>query len=50
MSVALSEAEVHWRQFLASLQQRGLQGVTFIVSDDHAGLSAARTAIFPAVP
>jgi transposase-like protein len=50
VSAALSEAEVHWRQFLASLQQRGLQGVTFIVSDDHAGLSAARTAIFPAVP
>lgn len=50
VSAALSEAEVHGRQFLASLQQRGLQGVSFIVSDDHAGLSAARTAIFPAVP
>ena len=50
VSAALSEAEVHWRQFLASLQQRGLQGVTFIVSDGHAGLSAARAAIFPAVP
>jgi transposase-like protein len=50
VSAALSEAEVHWRQFLSSLQQRGLQGVTFIVSDDHAGLGAARAAIFPAVP
>ena len=50
VSAALSEAEVHWRQFLTSLQQRGLQGVTFIVSDDHAGLGAARAAIFPAVP
>ena len=50
VSAALSEAEVHWRQFLQSLQQRGLQGVTFIVSDDHAGLGAARTAVFPAVP
>jgi putative transposase len=50
VSVALSEAEVHWRDFLHSLQQRGLSGVQFIVSDDHAGLGAARTAVFPAVP
>jgi transposase-like protein len=50
VSVALSEAEVHWRTFLQSLQQRGLSGVQFIVSDDHAGLGAARTAVFPAVP
>ena len=50
LSVALSEAEVHGRHFLQSLQQRGLHGVQFIVSDDHAGLGAARTAVFPAVP
>lgn len=50
VSVALSEAEAHWRQFLSSLQQRGLHGVSFIVSDDHAGLGAARTAVFPSVP
>jgi putative transposase len=50
VSVALSEAEVHWRQFLSSLQQRGLHGVTLIVSDDHAGLGAARAAVFPSVP
>jgi transposase-like protein len=50
VSVALSEAEVHWRHFLQSLQQRGLHGVQFIVSDDHAGLGAARTAVFPSVP
>jgi putative transposase len=50
LSVALSEAEVHWRHFLQSLQQRGLHGVHFIVSDDHAGLGVARTAVFPAVP
>ena len=50
VSVALSEAEVHWRDFLQSLQQRGLCGLQFIVSDDHAGLGAARTAVFPAVP
>jgi transposase-like protein len=50
VSAALSEAEVHWRTFLQSLVQRGLAGVAFIVSDDHAGLGAARTAVFPAVP
>ena len=44
VSVSLSEAEVHWRDFLASLQARGLHGVQLIVSDDHAGLAAARQA------
>lgn len=48
LSVALSEAEVHWRKFLESLQARGLRGTTFIVSDDHAGLKAARRAVFGA--
>jgi transposase-like protein len=50
VSVELSEAEIHWRTFLQSLQARGLCGVAFIVSDDHAGLRAARTAVFPSVP
>ena len=50
VSVALSEAETHWRDFLCSLQERGLHGTEFIVSDDHAGLQAARRARFPAVP
>lgn len=42
--VSLSEAEVHWRDFLAGLQARGLHGVQLVVSDDHAGLAAARQA------
>ncbi len=46
VSVSLSEAEVHWREFLASLQDRGLHGVRYIVSDDHAGLKQARAARF----
>ena len=50
VSVALSEAEVHWRAFLDSLIRRGLKGVKLIVSDDHAGLQAARRATFPSVP
>lgn len=45
VSVALSEAEVHWRGFLESLVARGLRGVEFIVSDDHSGLRAARRAV-----
>ena len=31
VSVSLSEAEVHWRDFLASLQDRGLHGVKLMV-------------------
>lgn len=50
VSVSLSEAEVHWREFFASLQDRGMYGVKMITSDDHAGLKAARTARFPGVP
>lgn len=50
VSVALSEAEVHWRAFLDSLLRRGLSGVKLIVSDDHAGLKAARRATLPSVP
>lgn len=50
VSVSLSEAEVHWREFLASLQDRGLHGVRYLVSDDHAGLKQARAARFAGVP
>lgn len=50
VSTSFSEAEVHWREFLQSLTQRGLHGVELVVSDDHAGMKAARKAIFPNVP
>ncbi len=50
VSVELSEAEVHWRTFLQSLTARGLHGVQLIASDDHAGLRAARKAVFTGVP
>ena len=49
-SVSLSEAEVHWRRFLADLKDRGLQGIDLIVSDAHEGLKAARKAVFGGVP
>ena len=45
VSVALSEAEVHWRAFLEGLQARGMRGVEYVVSDDHAGLRTARRAV-----
>lgn len=50
VSVSLSEAEVHWRDFFAGLQGRGVSGVRLLISDDHAGLKAAREARFPGVP
>lgn len=50
VSVSLSEHEAHWRTFLQSLVARGLSGVQLITSDDHAGLKAARIAVFGGVP
>lgn len=50
ISVSLSEAEVHWRQFLSSLKDRGLHGVELVTSDAHEGLAAARKAVFGSVP
>lgn len=50
VSVSLSEHEVHWRSFLESLKQRGLGGIQLITSDDHAGLRAARLAVFGGIP
>jgi putative transposase len=50
ISVALSEHEVHWRTFLQTLVARGLRGVQLVISDAHAGLQAARTAVLGGVP
>lgn len=50
VSVALSEAEIHWRTFLDSLVSRGLHGLLCITSDAHSGLKAALKAVFPSVP
>jgi transposase-like protein len=50
VSAKLSEAEVHWRDFLAALQERGLHGLEFIVSDQHPGLCAALAARLPGIP
>lgn len=49
ISVSLSEAEVHWREFFKSLLERGLHGVELITSDAHPGLKEARKACFAGV-
>ncbi len=49
ISAKLSEQEPHWREFLQSLQTRGLHGVELIISDAHIGLKAAKKAVFPSV-
>jgi len=50
VSVSLSEHETHWKTFLKSLKDRGLNGVRLVISDDHEGLGAARRAVFGSVP
>ncbi len=50
VSVKLSEAEVHWRDFLGELQDRGMHGVQLVSSDSHEGLKAALRARMPNVP
>lgn len=48
-SVALSEAEVHWRRFMTSLLECGMHGMQLVTSDDHKGLQKARQATMPSV-
>jgi putative transposase len=43
------ESQSRWREFLVQLQERGLQGVQFVVSDDHPGLKAAIREVWPGV-
>lgn len=50
VSVSLSEAEVHWRDFLSSLKKRGLHGLKMITTDDHEGIKAALKSTFNGVP
>jgi transposase-like protein len=50
VSASMSEAEVHWRESLASLQARGLHGVKLVTSDAHAGLKEALAARLTGVP
>jgi transposase-like protein len=43
------ESQSSWREFLLGLQERGLHGVQFVVSDDHPGLKAAIREVLPEV-
>jgi putative transposase len=40
VELANRESRSSWRDFLLGLRERGLSGVEFVVSDDHAGLPA----------
>lgn len=50
VSCALSEAEVHWRDFLNSLRERGIGIPDLATSDAHTGLKAALKACLGATP
>ena len=50
VTVSMSEAEVHWRDFLLSLKMRGMHGVKLITSDDHSGLKSAFESTLAGVP
>jgi len=43
------ESQSSWKEFLVQLKERGLQGVQFVVSDDHPGLKAAIQEVLPGV-
>jgi putative transposase len=47
VELANRESQTSWRDFLLELKQRGLMGVEFVVSDDHAGLKKAIAEILP---
>jgi transposase-like protein len=50
VSCALSEAEVHWRDFTHSLRERGIGIPDLVTSDAHSGLRAALRACLSATP
>src|SRR5208337_5070092 len=47
VELANRESRSSWRDFLLSLRKRGLSGVEFVVSDDHAGHKAAIREVLP---
>src|ERR1700757_4068570 len=47
VELAHRESRSSWRDFLQGLKSRGLHGVEFVVSDDHAGLRAAIREVLP---
>lgn len=47
VDLANRERRSSWRDFLLRLKERGLVGVEFVVSDDHAGLKRAIGEVLP---
>jgi len=47
VELAKRETSSSWKEFLEGLRKRGLSGVEFVVSDDHAGLKRAVAEILP---
>jgi putative transposase len=47
VELANRESQTSWREFLLALRQRGLAGVEFVASDDHAGLKKAIAEVVP---
>ena len=47
IELANRESRSSWRAFLLELRKRGLSGVEFVVSDDHAGLRQAIVEVLP---
>jgi len=47
VELANRESRSSWKDFLVALRERGLDGVEFVVSDDHAGLRKALSEILP---
>ena len=47
VDLANRESRSSWRDFLSALEERGLFGVEFVVSDDHPGLKQAIREVLP---
>jgi putative transposase len=47
VDLASRESQTSWREFLVGLKERGLNGVEFVVSDDHQGLKRSLMEILP---
>lgn len=47
VELANRESQSSWKQFLEGLRKRGLNGVLFVVSDDHSGLRKAIREVLP---
>jgi len=47
VELANRESVTSWREFALDLRDRGLHGVEFVVSDDHAGLKKAIMEVLP---